>query len=155
MLVGKYGLVSIISMLIPFWHCNQFHDVTSIVPKGEMVAKNTFKSNYQSVGVRILGRHKYSICGVLLDLVRKEGNCTQATSVLDNWNNYLWVNRCPVKSPLKRIRSDFFFSKNEFLGVTVSPKRFGSSLYHLAAIFYSQKTQNCDKVRRAKTRKNG
>ena len=38
----------------------------------------------------------------------------------------------------------FFFSKNQFLRVlTLSHKNVGSSLDHLAAVFYSQKTQDC------------
>ena len=50
-----------------------------------------------------------------------------------------------------------FFSKNQFLLVlTLSHKIFGLSLDHLAARFYSQKTQDCDKVLGAKTpKKNG
>ena len=37
----------------------------------------------------------------------------------------------------------FFFSKNEFLWVLpLSHKNVGSSLDHLAAVFYSQKTQD-------------
>ena len=54
------------------------------------------------------------------------------------------LNRRPVKSPLEKVRSNFFFSKNEFLWVLpLSHKNFGSSLDHLAAVFYSQKTQDC------------
>ena len=53
------------------------------------------------------------------------------------------VNRRPVKSPLEKVRSDFFFSKNQFLWVlTLSHKKIGSSLDHLAAVFTAKKTQN-------------
>ena len=49
-------------------------------------------------------------------------------------------NRRPVKSPLEKVLSDFCFSKSQFLGVVIlSQKNVGSSLDHLAAVFYSQK----------------
>ena len=58
-------------------------------------------------------------------------------------------------SLLEKVRSDFFFSKNEFLWVLpLSDKISGSSLDHLAAVFYSKKNARlCYKVLGAKTRK--
>ena len=63
-------------------------------------------------------------------------------SLLEYGSSTDGVKRGPVKSPLKKNPSDFFIQKLVLRGLSIIPKRFGSSFDHISAIFYSQKTQN-------------
>ena len=45
--------------------------------------------------------------------------------------------------PWNKVGSIFFLLKSVLRGLNFIPKIFGSSLYNLTAIFYSQKTQEC------------
>ena len=65
----------------------------------------------------------------------------------------IFFNRRPDKSPLEKEMVECVFSKDQLLGVvTVSQTNVWSSLDHLGAVFFSQKTKKmCYKVLGAKT----